>query len=247
MPAQEKVDRDLQLSIYAMGLQKRWPHLAPENIKLSLVFLKHGEKLSTARTKPDFEKTETETLETIRDIETRVRERRDFEPLVSPLCDFCGYKPICPAWRHLYKNVKTEEVEGAKVPSLISEYFQLKEEKRRADFRLKEIATLLTRYLDSEEVERVFGAEGVIAKRKYEKYEYDFEKIRSIIEPLGRWQDIMKADEARLRAILKEIPEWAREEIKKARTLVRTSISLTATKKHVRPPDASPGGGVLEV
>src|SRR3989344_1165267 len=50
LPSQAKVDGDLQMSIYALGLQRRWPHVAPETITLSLYFLKHGEKLSTKRT-----------------------------------------------------------------------------------------------------------------------------------------------------------------------------------------------------
>ena len=43
MPSQEALNRDLQLSLYSLGLQKRWPHLSGEDIKLSLYFLKHGE------------------------------------------------------------------------------------------------------------------------------------------------------------------------------------------------------------
>src|SRR3989344_908535 len=160
MPSQEHVDRDAQLSIYAMGLVKRWPHIRPENIKLSLQFLKHGEKLSTSRTADDFSKTESEILSSIKDIEKRQKEGVAFEPVVSPLCDFCGYKLLCPAWKHLYKNVKTEVIDGEKVPDLMHEYFALRNEKSKTEARLKELGRMLTSYLTEEGIERVFSEEG---------------------------------------------------------------------------------------
>src|SRR3989338_5960994 len=49
MPSQTDVDRDLQMSLYSLGLQRRWPHVKPGESTLSLYFLKHGEKLSTKR------------------------------------------------------------------------------------------------------------------------------------------------------------------------------------------------------
>lgn len=234
LPAQEKVDRDLQLSIYAMGLQKRWPHISSDKIKLSLQFLKHDEKLSTSRSEEDFKKTETDVIETIRDIESRVKDGKEFEPVVSPLCDFCSFKSLCPAWKHLYKNVKSEEIDGEKIPEVMSEYFKLREEKAKIESRLKELNRLLTRYLLEEQIDRVFDDQGVIAKRMLEKYQYDFEAIRLILEPLGKWQEVLQASESRLKAILKEIPEWAREEIKKARTLVRSTPIITAVKSRAK-------------
>lgn len=234
LPAQEKVDRDLQLSIYAMGLQKRWPHVESKKIKLSLQFLKHDEKLSTSRSEEDFKKTEADVIETIRDIESRVKDGREFEPVVSPLCDFCSFKPLCPAWKHLYKNVKSEEIDGEKIPEVMSEYFKLRDEKSKIEARLKELNRLLTRYLVEEQIDRLFDDQGVIAKRMLEKYQYDFEAIRLILEPLGKWQEVLQASETRLKAILKELPEWAREEVKKARSLVRSSPVLTATRAKRR-------------
>jgi len=239
LPSQDQIDRDFQLSIYAMGLKRRWPHIKPDQIKLSLQFLKHGEKLSTKRSEPDFQKTESETLETINEIEARVRESKEFEPIVSPLCDFCGYKPICPAWKHLYKNVKGEIIDGVAVPSVMKEYFQLRGEKQKAEKRLKELSLLLTRYLEAEAIDRVFGDDGVIARRRIEKYQYDFDKIRSILEPMGKWHEILGADEKKLKNILREIPEWARAEIQKARLVIRTSTTLTATKRKSKPDQIS--------
>ena len=44
MPGQKEIDSDLQMSIYQLGLMKKWPHIDSDKIKLSFYFLKHGEK-----------------------------------------------------------------------------------------------------------------------------------------------------------------------------------------------------------
>ncbi len=107
MPSQDALNRDLQLSLYSLGLQKRWPHLSAEDIKLSLYFLKHGEKLSTKATAETTEKTKEHVLKTVGDIQERIRSGKEFEPMPSALCDWCAFKPICPAWKHLYKKQET--------------------------------------------------------------------------------------------------------------------------------------------
>ena len=123
-----------------------------------------------------------------------------------------------------------ETINGDKISSLAKEYFSLKDNKRETERRLGEIAGLIMRYFTQESIERIFDGSGIISKRTIDRYSYDFEKIRGVLEPLGKWQDVLKADETRLRAILKELPEWAREEIKNARTLARSTTILTATK-----------------
>ena len=65
MPPQNSVDQDLQMSIYHLGLIKRWPHLTPEKIKLSLYFLKHGEKIVTRRSPEQLEETKMLVINTI--------------------------------------------------------------------------------------------------------------------------------------------------------------------------------------
>ena len=62
LPPQGAVDENLQLSLYQLGLQKRWPHIEPENVILSLYFLKAGEKLSTKRSAKALSATEKQIL-----------------------------------------------------------------------------------------------------------------------------------------------------------------------------------------
>lgn len=61
IPTQREVDKDLQLSVYAMAVSEIYK-VKPENIKLSLYYLDNQEKLSTKRTKEDLEKVKKEIL-----------------------------------------------------------------------------------------------------------------------------------------------------------------------------------------
>ncbi|MEK9183689.1 MAG: PD-(D/E)XK nuclease family protein, partial [Patescibacteria group bacterium] len=99
MPGQKELDNDLQLSVYHLGLTKRWPHLDPNKIKLSLYFLKHREKISTTRTREQLKDTQRAILSVISDINDRIRDSYNFPPTPSALCDWCGYRRICPMWK----------------------------------------------------------------------------------------------------------------------------------------------------
>ena len=72
------------MSIYQLGLMKKWPHIDSDKIKLSFYFLKHGEKISTARTKEQTEETRNFILDTIRDINEKIKDNNNFPPTPSP-------------------------------------------------------------------------------------------------------------------------------------------------------------------
>ncbi|MFC1757112.1 RecB family exonuclease, partial [Patescibacteria group bacterium] len=103
MPSQDMLDTDRQLSIYNLGLLKKWPHVKPENLKLSLYFLKHNEKIETTRTLEDLEKTKKQILKTIHEIDDLVKKEKEFVPTPSALCDWCGYQKLF--WKN--QKIKT--------------------------------------------------------------------------------------------------------------------------------------------
>ena len=174
MPSQDAVNRDLQMSIYSLGLQKRWPHLKPENITLSLYFLKHGEKLSTARSNEATIATTQEVLKTISEIQKKLGAGERFEPTPGPYCDFCAFKPICPVWRHLYKKQKTEAGSQEEIDAALEEYFSLLKNQRANEARLSELKSKISAYMESEGYDRLFGDEGYISRSMQKRFSYYF-------------------------------------------------------------------------
>lgn len=244
MPSQDKVDRDLQMSIYALGLQKRWPHIKPENITLSLHFLKHGEKLSTSRSPEAITATTHDVLKTISEVEGKLNSGERFEPAPGAYCSFCSYKPICPAWRHLYKktqnaNLKTQ----TELDAAIKEYFEVLKENKASDTRLAELKEKIKEFMEREGFDRVFGEEGYIARSLQKRFAYDFNKIRAILEPLGKWEEILAADDRKLKMLLKTLPLEVQSQIEDARILAKEFTVLTASAKKIREPGSPSKNG----
>ncbi len=185
MPSQEKISKNLQLAIYAMGFLNRWPNFKDKKIKLSLYFLRHNEKISTEKNDDLFE------------------EKKYFPSLPGPLCDYCGYKKICPMWKNLYEDKKIP-TEG-ELKEFIKEYFELKDVSDEADRRLNQLKKSINDYCESHNVDRVFGNEGFITRAIQTRTNYDLEKIRKILEPLGFWQKILAVDKKKFDLLMKKI------------------------------------------
>mgnify|MGYP001557858524 FL=1 len=234
MPSRDTFEKDLQLALYSLGLQKRWPHLVPEEITLSLYFVKHGQKLSMRGTTALAEDAKAHVLKTISDIETRSADGKEFEPMPSALCDWCGYKPICPAWKHLYrKTAEPLDQSEAHVASLIQEFFELKKDTKVQDARIAQIQSEFKAHMEAAGVTRLFGKEGTIAKKTVQRFGYDWDRVRAVLEPLGKWQDVLDADEANLKKILGELPPDTRSIIEEAKSIKSEYVTLSGTAtKH---------------
>ena len=65
-----------------------------KGVRLIWHYLSFNKKINIKRTNEQLEKLKKDTIELIKGIETTT----DFYPTKSPLCHWCEYKPICPAW-----------------------------------------------------------------------------------------------------------------------------------------------------
>lgn len=230
MPSQDAVDKDLQLSVYHMGVSNRWPSLIQEGrlIKTSLYFLKHGEKLSTLRAAEHLAETKENIIKTIEDInKSRVVEK--FEPHPNPLCDWCEYQRHCPLYKHKFVEEKLF-FNDQDVKALIGEYTKLKDEIDEHDKRLGEIKSDLSKFMDQEGLERLFGDDGYITRQTIQRFKYDSELLRQILEPLGKWQEILKVDDAKLKKMARELPLNLRAKIDSAKKPSKESRVFSVKK-----------------
>lgn len=179
LPSQAEVDNDLQLSLYCLAISLRWPTSSIEDIKSSFYYLKHQELISTKRTKKQLEDVKEQIWKRLAEIE-----KSDFKPIPSALCDWCGYKKICPMWKHKFsKKVDEEEIQN-----IIEEFLEIKEQNQKNSKRLTKLKEIINNYLDQEKIERVFGESGHITRLTQIRYNYDFDKIKKSLGPLDKWQ-----------------------------------------------------------
>jgi len=213
MPSQEEIDKNLQLSFYNLGVRKMWPEWQSRKIKLSLYFLRHEEKLSSLRKEEDLD-----SFKKYIQNATEVISKSDFQPKLSPLCDKCGYKTICPLWKHLYKKPEEETSSDIEIKDLVLEYYKIKKEEAERKKRLIELVSKINKYLNDNNLEQIFAQKSgfAIMRSFQERYAYDFEKIQQILDPLNDWVKILSPDSKKLRELLKELPPYVRDEIKSA-------------------------------
>lgn len=205
MPSKDILDKNLQLSIYNLGLLKKWSHLKPENVKLSFYFLKHNEKIETKRTTEDLEETKIEILKVINEIQNIIDKEKEFIPTPSALCDWCGYKERCPMWRHLYAT-EEQKIGEDEVKSLINTYLELKGQNSANNKQIKALQASICSFMDQEGVERVFGETGYLTRVLQERTGHDIDKIKKILYDIGRWDEVVtKKQFTSLKATKKKI------------------------------------------
>ncbi|HLM84137.1 MAG TPA: PD-(D/E)XK nuclease family protein [Candidatus Bathyarchaeia archaeon] len=224
LPSQEKVDNDLQLSIYLAAFLRRYPKEIEnlDKIKVSLYYLKHGVKLSSQRTIEQVKQSE----ELMVDLINQIKESK-FEPTLSGLCDWCGYQNICPMWKHKFKKEEAEDIDSAKI---IEEYIALKDEIKSKSNRIAELQERLSEYMNRENVDQVFSAAGRVLRTIRKTYKYDKNTLRSILEPLDKWEEVLKVDGIALRKILGVLPLGTRNEAEKAKVVEKESKSFVVKK-----------------
>jgi RecB family exonuclease len=233
MPAQKNVDHNLQLSVYHIGVANRWPSIKQENrpIKTSLYFLKHGEKLSSIKTNQDLQFAEEHVINLLEQVK-KAHEEEKFPPQPGPLCPWCPYQRICPVWKHKFVEQKIF-FNDQDVKALINEYISLKDEVDERAKKMTGIKDTFSKFMEQENMERLFSDSGFIARQLVQRFKYNPLLIKDILEPLGKWQEILKVDETKLKKAIKELPYDIRKKIEEARKLDKEykTFSVSKTKK----------------
>ena len=95
LPSQAYLDRDRQLALYQMAVHRMMADA--RQVRLVWHYLAHGRHLRSMRTPESLEYLRRDILRLIDRIERATR-RGDFPAFRSRLCDWCDYRPVCPAW-----------------------------------------------------------------------------------------------------------------------------------------------------
>ncbi len=224
MPAQTDVDKNLQLSVYYLGLCQRWPSLKDKPVKLSLYFLKHGEKLSTSRDSRQIE----ESKEMIVSLINQIRESK-FEPRQNPLCGWCSFQAYCPLYRHKYAKAEAT-ADSQKIKEIIKEFFEIKGRQTQDVRRMAELKNAINQYCDANKIERVFGEEGFITRLPQQRFGYDLARLKAILEPLGKWEPILTVDKTKLKKVIDSLPFHIKEEISQIKKLEKEFKVMTISR-----------------
>ena len=218
LKSKRQVAQDLQLSLYHLGFVSLWPDLANEyDIHVSLYFLRHNEKISVQKKQAELETTRAKLIEYIQQIKIAV-EKNSFPPKPSLLCQMEPYGRVCPYFKDRYRENKPR-IASEEVNDVIKEYSALKAQERSVKNRIVELNAMIQAYLDEQGLEGIFNDTTGIVRSQLPRYELKKEAIKLILEPLGRWLDVLEISQAKLKIIRNEIPEEYQKKIVQAQEL----------------------------
>ncbi len=225
IPSEENINSNLQLATYYLGFLSKWPSLIQSPIDLSLYFLRHNEKFTIHHSPNEIENIKNQILNLINEIKVS-----NFEPKVSGLCDYCGYRKFCPMWKNLYEKAAS----AGEINKLIDEFASLSDHNRQNDKRMAEIKIEFNKYLDENKIERLFSENDYIITRKIQaRYGYDEQRVKDILSPINKWNEVLSVDLKKLKTLLKLIPYHLKLEIEQARKKIKEfkTISISKIKK----------------
>jgi len=144
---------------------------------------------------------------------------------------------MCPAWRHLYRNKQPTTYDQQQIDAAIKEYFKLKKADQENNFRLKDLGSTIRTYMEQEGLTRVFGDDGSISKTTHIRHKYNFDAIRTVLEPLGLWQKILGADEKKLKLLMKTFPEDVQKKVQELGVETKEFTMLKVSTKKIKKPE----------
>ncbi|MEA1936852.1 MAG: hypothetical protein U9N04_01950, partial [Patescibacteria group bacterium] len=123
--------------------------------------------------------------------------------------------------------------EDINIQAILKEYYELKAEDKKNRERIAELQKDINKYCDNEKIERVFGDGIYITRVAQQRFDYDFDKVKSILEPLGKWDDVISVNATKLKTVLPALSFQNKKGIEEAKELKKEfkSLSLKEEKK----------------
>ena len=95
---------------------------------------------------------------------------------------------------------------------------------------LAELKKFINQYCDEKGIDRVFGEDGYITRLPQKRFEYDVLKLREILEPLEKWEEILTVDKNKFKKVISQLPFDLRKKIDESKKLEKEFKIITASK-----------------
>jgi len=134
-------------------------------------------------------------------------------------------------WMHLYQDLTLDDKQ---IVDLVNEYLILKKRQENDLKKIKELREEINRYCDKKGIERIFSEEGYLQRDRQIRTNYDFLKIKEILEPVGFWNEVLDPSLKKLKKIWSKLPEEIQKKIEKEAKEEKEFKSLKAVFKKIK-------------
>jgi CRISPR/Cas system-associated exonuclease Cas4 (RecB family) len=240
LPDQAELDKDRQLALYQVGVQKLWPDV--KEVRLIWHLVAFDVAMKSARTPEALEALKKELGELI----DRIEATTEYAPHESALCDWCPYWDLCPVKKHLVKVEALPKDKWKDEPGvvIVDAYAERWREKRELDAETKAVEAELDvlrdaaiAFAEKEDVQviagtearlRVTGKERVVSPAKGSE---EREALERELRAAGVWDDVSTLDASALEKAVTD-KKWAPEVLVRLKAYISTEKRYTVTLKE---------------
>ncbi len=203
MKLQEEADSDRQLAMYSIWVRDKFKDA--KSIKLVWHMLAFNKDIISERTNEQLEKLQKEVIEIIRKIENE----KEFPTNPGPLCDYCGFRHICPSFKHMVELEAKEEVKKFKEDegvNLVEELANLQRKKFELEEEEEKLKKELILFAKQKGIDIVYGSNFKALVKDYKKIVLpeDKEEIIFLLKKKKLWDKFSTINYSRLNSSIKK-------------------------------------------
>lgn len=206
------VENSLQLTLYQLACEQMW------DMPIETLILYHLRSNTSVSSRPRSRDQLDDTSHLVISVAENIATER-FPATENQYCP-CDFPEYCPYYKHKYgeaipESAKPEQLRNIAIDDVIERYAALQDEQKIIEKEFADLKDLIVRYCEVGGINRVFGPEHSITYRVIQRTGYDEEKIKSLLEPAGLWDRVLRFEPAKVAEILKsdDVPQEIKERI----------------------------------
>ena len=230
VPTQPVLDSEgsavkLQMACYRLASEHLYPG---KQARMTVVYADHNFfPMQVPLSAEALEETRWLIRDTIAGIESG-----KFDPKIDRHCDWCEVRRACPVWK------TPEPPPGPDVAVAAAEYHEIGEKLRELEARRKKLRDILLAYAEAAEARRFEAGDTEVTVLEHERFTYDAQRLRAVLEPLGLWEKVQAVDKKAADELIKgTLLDPAQKRA------AREALMLERTDRHVK---VNPRGGEAE-
>jgi putative RecB family exonuclease len=187
---QDKADADRQLALYELAVREMYPDA--RQVTLVWHYLAFDHEVRSCRTVEQLQDLRAQVLASVEHIEAQTT----FPTKTGSLCDWCDYKPICPAWAHEFALAGPPEsrLDAENAAALVDRYVAVSEEVASLQKEKDELSDEIVRRADADGLDQVFGTTHSLKVFRFSglgvpgKEEPGRDEVERILREDGLWE-----------------------------------------------------------
>ena len=211
LPPEQKEEYVEQLTLYGLGVQQKYAKYF-KNLKARLFYLHFDLVDEREITDANIQAVVKKYSDLIEQVEHKkfsynMWDKKSFEPMQGPQCDYCEYRSICPLRAHLKYDdeVVGWELGEKTIKWLVDEYVTLARTESDAKWNKEAIKEILVDYLEKKWLLKLFGTTGKISASQLANISIkDKIKLREILDKLWLLNDALEIDRFAVQRFVKE-------------------------------------------